>query len=195
MANSSNPAFDPRTVNPVENLPRSSVSYTHLDVYKRQIMVFTADPEEQRKRLLTVLMSGDQVIVLDNIEGVLSGDALCTALTTDTISDRLLGTQRQGTAPTCVTWLATGNNLTVGGDMTRRVVYCTLDPQCERPEEREFSRNLPEWIPAHRPALVVAGLTALRAYIVAGKPPQPVPNLGSFEEWSNLCLLYTSRCV
>ena len=43
------------------------------------IMVFTADPEEQRKRLLTVLMSGDQVIVLDNIEGVLSGDALCTA--------------------------------------------------------------------------------------------------------------------
>lgn len=149
-------------------------------------MVFTADPEEQRKRLMSVLMSGDQVLCLDNLEGVLAGDALCAALTSDSISDRLLGTQRQGTAPTCVTWLATGNNLSVGGDMTRRVVYCTIDPRCERPEEREFSRNLSEWIPAHRPALVVEGLTALRAYIAAGRPPQPIPNFGSFEDWSGL---------
>ncbi|MDS4058643.1 MAG: bifunctional DNA primase/polymerase [Candidatus Contendobacter sp.] len=149
-------------------------------------MVFTADPEEQRKRLMSVLMSGDQVLCLDNLEGVLAGDALCAALTSDSISDRLLGTQRQGTAPTCVTWLATGNNLSVGGDMTRRVVYCTIDPRCERPEEREFSRNLSEWIPAHRPALVVAGLTALRAYIAAGRPAQPTLNFGSFEGWHGL---------
>lgn len=150
------------------------------------VMSFTPDPDEQRKRLLTILMSGDQVICLDNLEGVLSGDALCTALTADVYSDRLLGTQRQGTAPTCVTWLATGNNLTVGGDMTRRVVYCTIDPRCERPEEREFSRNLPEWIPANRPALAVAALTALRSYVVAGRPAQPLRPFGSFEEWSNL---------
>ena len=150
------------------------------------VMVFTADPEEQRKRVLTILMNGDQVLSLDNLEGVLSGDAFCTALTSDTFSDRLLGTQRQGTAPTCVTWLATGNNLTVGGDMTRRVVYCTIDPRCERPEERKFSRNLAEWIPANRPALAVAALTALRSYVVAGYPAQPFPPFGSFEEWSNL---------
>ena len=55
-------------------------------------MVFTADPEEQRKRVLTILMSGDQVLCLDNLEAVLSGEAFCTALTEDTFSDRLLGT-------------------------------------------------------------------------------------------------------
>ena len=150
------------------------------------VMSFTSDPDEQRKRVLTILMNGDQVICLDNLEGALSGDALCTALTSDQYSDRLLGTQRTGTAPTCVTWLATGNNLTVAGDMTRRVVACTIDPRCERPEEREFSRNLPEWIPQNRPALAVAALTAMRSFVVAGRPAQPLLPFGSFEEWSNL---------
>ena len=70
--------------------------------------------------------------------------------------------------------------------MTRRVIVCRLDPQCERPEERRFSRTLSEWIPANRPALVVAALTALRSYIVAGKPRQDIPILGGFEDWSNL---------
>lgn len=149
------------------------------------VMSFTADPEEQRKRVLTVLLTGDQVLNLDNIEGALAGDALCLALTAETFTDRMLGTQKQGTAPTCVTWLATGNNLTVAGDMTRRVVLCNLDPQCERPEEREFSRNLYEWIPQNRPTLVAAALVALRSYLVAGCPPQPLRTFGSFEGWSN----------
>ncbi|HCK82540.1 MAG TPA: hypothetical protein PK880_05810 [Candidatus Competibacter sp.] len=149
-------------------------------------MSFTPDPDESRKRILTVLMGGDQVINLDNIEGALEGDALCSVLTNESYTDRLLGTQRQGTAPTCVTWLATGNNLTVAGDMTRRVILCNLDPKTDRPEERVFSRDLYRWIPANRPALIVAALTALRAYIAAGRPPQALRTLGSFEGWSGL---------
>lgn len=131
-------------------------------------------------------MQGDSVINLDNIEGPLHGEALCTVLTGESFSERLLGTNRTATAPTVCTWLATGNNLTLQGDMTRRVIPCQLDPQCERPEERQFNRNLYEWIPKHRPALVVAALTALRAYIVAGKPRQPITTFGSFEQWSDL---------
>lgn len=150
------------------------------------VMSFTGDPEEQRKRILTVLLGGDSVINLDNIESALSGDALCLALTAETFTDRVLGTQRQATAPTCATWLSTGNNLTVAGDMTRRVVLCNLDPGCERPEERSFARNLYEWLPANRPLLVTAALTALRGFIVAGRPPQALRPFGGFECWSNL---------
>lgn len=150
------------------------------------VMTFTPEPEELRKRILAILMQGDSVINLDNIEGPLHGEALCTVLTGESFSERLLGTNRTATAPTVCTWLATGNNLTLQGDMTRRVIPCQLDPQCERPEERQFTRNLYEWIPKHRPALVVAALTALRAYIVAGKPPQPITTFGSFEQWSGL---------
>ena len=83
-------------------------------------------------------------------------------------------------------WIATGNNLVVAGDLTTRIVPCNLDPQVERPEEREFQRNLYDWIPANRPALIQAGLTVLRAYIVAGKPKQPIKNFARFEDWSRL---------
>jgi putative DNA primase/helicase len=150
------------------------------------VMTFTPDPEELRKRILAVLMQGESVINLDNIEGPLHGESLCTVLTGESFSERLLGTNKTATAPTVCTWLATGNNLTLQGDMTRRVIPCQLDPQCERPEERQFSRNLYEWIPKHRPALVVAALTALRAYLVAGRPRQPIATFGSFEQWSDL---------
>lgn len=42
------------------------------------------------------------------------------------------------------------------------------------------------WIPEHRPRLVQAGLTVLRAYIAAGQPRQPYPPMGSFEDWDQM---------
>lgn len=150
------------------------------------VMTFTPEPDELRKRIMAVLLQGDSIINFDNLDEPLKGDSLCTVLTAETFSERVLGANRNATAPTACTWLATGNNLIFHGDMTRRVVCCQLDPQCERPEERQFSRNLNDWIPLNRPALVAAALTALRSYIVTGKPRQNIPILGGFEDWSNL---------
>ncbi|HIE70681.1 MAG TPA: hypothetical protein EYP98_11150 [Planctomycetes bacterium] len=62
---------------------------------------------------------------------------------------------------------------------------CDLDPRVERPEERRFEVNLHHYIPAHRGELVVAGLTLLRAYHVAGRPDMKLSVFGRFEEWSN----------
>ena len=41
------------------------------------------------------------------------------------------------------------------------------------------------YIPAHRADLVVAGLTVLRAYHVAGRPDMDLTVFGRFEEWSD----------
>lgn len=150
------------------------------------VMTFTPDPDELRKRIMAVLLQGDSLINFDNLDEPLQGDSLCTVLTGETFSERVLGANRNATAPTICTWMVTGNNLIFHGDITRRVVCCQLDPQCERPEERQFSRDLREWIPLNRPGLVAAALTALRSYIAAGKPRQNIPILGGFEDWSNL---------
>ena len=146
------------------------------------------DPAEQDKRILTVLLAGDAVINLDNLEAPIGGAAIAKALTAESYSGRLLGANKQATAPTSTAfWLATGNNAkTLTDDANRRIVLCKLEPQVEAPQDREYARDLTEWIPANRPALVAAGLTAIRAYIAAGKPKQPYPRLGSFEDWSNL---------
>lgn len=75
---------------------------------------------------------------------------------------------------------------------TRRAIMCTIDSGEERPELRVFKRNPLAMVRVDRNKYVIAALTVLRAYIVAGKPTQmtptgtPVTLLGSFEEWSDL---------
>lgn len=142
-----------------------------------------ADTDEVEKRMLSVLLSGDAVVNLDNLEVPLGGPTLCKALSGETITGRLLGFNKTATVPTAALFLATGNNVQVIGDMTRRVVVINLDPQSEAPENRQYDRNLADWIPEHRTRLVQVGLTVLRSFIAAGRPRQTPWLMGSFEDW------------
>lgn len=140
---------------------------------------------EERKRLLSVLLEGDLMICYDNIERPFGSPSLCSVLTQREFKDRVLGGSSTATVPTDSCFLATGNNLTFIGDLSTRTLLCQLDPRIERPEERSFSINLHKYIPENRPHLVNAGLTILRAYHVAGRPPQNIKQFGRFEEWSD----------
>lgn len=145
------------------------------------------DPTDERKRLLSVLLENAAIVVIDNIERPLRSDSLCSILTEPVFSDRLLGASKTVAVPTNVSFFATGNNLTLGGDLSARAIVCRLDPQCERPETREFARDLHRWVPDHRGALAAAVITIAAGYIAAGAPRPPVPVFGRFEEWSRLC--------
>jgi hypothetical protein len=79
---------------------------------------------------------------------------------------------------------ATGNNLRLAGDLSRRTLLCSLDPKTERPELREFDRNPLEIVRADRGRFVHAALTLVRAYGQDPGAQRPKP-LGSFEDWSN----------
>jgi hypothetical protein len=151
-----------------------------------QAMPQGKDEDEDRKRLLAILKEGDPVAVLDNVERPLGGGALCAALTQEIYRDRILGSTRTVAFPTTVTWIATGNNLVVEGDLTTRVLISRLDAGVERPEEREFEIDPRRYVIANRGALVVAGLTVLRAYFVAGRPKQRIPQFGRFEDFSDI---------
>jgi hypothetical protein len=145
------------------------------------------DPESERKRLLAVLLEGAPLVVIDNVERPLRSDALCSVLTEPLFTDRLLGLSRTATAPTNALFVATGNNIVVAGDLTARAVVCTLDPMCERPEERRFRVDLHDWVPRNRGRLVAAALTVVRAYLAAGEPVKGrLPNFARFEDWSRL---------
>jgi hypothetical protein len=148
---------------------------------------YSGDEDEERKRITAALMAGDPMILIDNISEALQGDALSAVLTQELWKDRVLGVSQVITLPTCTTWIATGNNITVAGDMSTRVLVCRIDPKEENPEEREFERpNLRAHVLKQRGKLVHAGLTALRAYVIAGRPKQKIKPFGRFEEWSDL---------
>jgi len=144
--------------------------------------------DEEKKRMLALLMSGSAVTVIDNIEKPLKSDTLCTVLTEPVWKERILGKSEEVKVGTATTWIATGNNLQVSGDLSTRSLVCTIDPECERPEEREFKVNLHEYVPAHRGELSAACLTILKAYWLAKRQGDGVNDLttfGRFEQWSS----------
>lgn len=139
--------------------------------------------EETEKRLGASFIAGDEAVAVDNVGRNLSGDFLCQVMTQPSVKIRLLGASKNVEVPTDTFITATGNNLVIEGDMTRRAVICNLDPCVESPEARTFDFDPIEMIRADRGKYVVAALTILRAYHVAGSPQMKNP-LGSFEEWS-----------
>lgn len=151
--------------------------------HKPAAMAQGKSDEEDEKRLSTLLRAGDPVLLVDNCERQLSGDFLCSMLTQEVVQARLLGMSERVLLPSSALVLATGNNLTLAGDMSRRAVVCRLDSHEERPDAREFDFDPREEAAAARGELVVAGLTVLRAYVVAGRPERLQP-VGSFEDWT-----------
>lgn len=143
--------------------------------------------EEFNKRLFSILLQGDPVVVIDNIEQEVESDEFCSVLTAPEWQNRVLGESENRVVPTNVLFLPNGNNIRFKGDMTTRVILCRMDAGMENPGARTFDRDLRAYVPAHRPELVAAALTVLRAFIVAGRPGLvDLEPFARFEDWSNL---------
>lgn len=151
--------------------------------------MYAEDDAEMRKRLHALCIAGDPIVLLDNVERPLQSGVLAAALTSREIRDRLLGVTRMVTAPMDGLWLVTGNNLSVRGDLSRRIVPIDIDPRTEHPEERQGFRHpdLIGWVRELRPQLVSAALTLIRAWWIAGRPQPPgLAPYGSYEAWCAL---------
>jgi hypothetical protein len=154
----------------------------------RQAAMMTApnNDEEWRKKITATLSEGNTVITIDNVEGVLASASLAAALTSSTWQDRILGQNRLIRLPQRATWLATGNNIRLGGDMPRRCYWIRLNAQTAQPWRRRNFRHpgLIGWASENRGRLLGALLTVARAWWADGCPPAEAPTLGSFEGWA-----------
>jgi len=145
------------------------------------------DEEEWRKQITAKLAAGATMITVDNVEGSLYAPSLARALTARTWTDRVLGRSETVTVSQRATWIATGNNIQLRGDLPRRCIWIRLDARESRPWQRENFRHpdLLGWVTKNRSRLVHALLTLARAWFAAGRPKAPnLPRLGSFEGWS-----------
>ena len=141
--------------------------------------------DEDEKKLFSLLLSGADVISIDNVERPIMGDALCSITTSHEYASRILGRSELLTVNTNCLILVTGNNLTFQSDMTRRAIVCRLDARTERPDQRKFDFDALEEVRANRGQLVTDALTILKAYIVAGRPLQgKLKPMGKFEAWT-----------
>jgi hypothetical protein len=143
------------------------------------------DDEETRKRLFTVLRTGGRTVVWDNIVGVFDSAAMAAFITANTTVDRILGKSEAVRIPNRTLLLLTGNNLSLAGDLPRRVIICRIDPQSATPFAREFAFCPLEWTLKERTIMVAAACTLIRARFKHMAEPAP-GRLASFEEWDRL---------
>jgi hypothetical protein len=141
--------------------------------------------DELEKRLGAALLAGDTAISLDNCDRTVEGVFLCQVLTQAQLNIRVLGFSKNVETPVNATIFATGNNLTIAGDLVRRALLCSMDAGVERPELRVFNVNAIEIAQTRRGELVVAALTVLRAWHMVAPNSLGVVPFGSFEEWEH----------
>lgn len=142
--------------------------------------------EEELGKQITSILSGTTAPVcqIDNIRGLIRSAKLEALITSDRYSDRILGSTNDTTMINDRLWVATGNNMVLGGDMDRRAVWATIDPGVERPEDRtDFTiKDLPRHVAEHRGEILHALLTMLAAWDAAGRPTGE-PTADSFGAW------------
>lgn len=152
---------------------------------------WTPNPEEMEKRIAAFLLAGDRMVCLDNVtEGLrLEDSTLNKVLTSRRNTFRLLGRTERIELTNEATWFATGNQLMLAGDISRRALICYIDARVVDPGSRQFTiANLPAHIMRNRAALMSAALSIVSSWITAGRPQGAAKSreYGSFTDWYNL---------
>lgn len=159
-------------------------------LYGQAVQVYPKHDEEFRKSITTTLMTDvSPVVIFDNLaEGTtIRSSVLAKLMTGEVWSDRILGGNKQATLINDRLWLATGNGLTVGGDMGSRTVLVRLDPRMPKPELRTFEMGqFSDWIrvEANRTKLLVALLTLVRGWIDSDAPTAEQYTMRGFTKWA-----------
>ena len=153
---------------------------------KPRVMAWPDKEAEQRKALVSVLRESSENIILDNLVGSWNSTDLAAILTSQEFSDRLLGVSEMISVQTNCLVLATGNNVSVAGDLARRVLVITLNSREERPDQRTFDFDPLALVQADPLGFRRDALTVLRGYHAAKMPRVVQGGMGSFEEWEKL---------
>lgn len=149
-------------------------------LYGRKHLVWRkGDDSELEKAITSALHSPAPVMLWDNIaEGsVVSSAVLAKLLTGPKWDARMLGSSGAGfEAANDRLWLATGNNIRLGGDMATRTALVRLDPNDPHPDQRDQTGfgipHLDDWlkVPANRVTVLRHLLILVMDWINAGAP-------------------------
>ena len=153
----------------------------------RETPVETAPREDSEwaKKLLSAVIAGRRLILLDNLKGHLNAPALEAYTTSPHFSGRILGVSKEFQGEAGATVLITGNGLTISPDLRRRSLFVELFLQELRAEDRKFRRTLdPVAIQKARPDILSALWSLVTAWDAAGRPKSSRMN-SSFPRWTD----------
>jgi len=158
---------------------------------------YPTSADEATKTMLSIFLAAPAAVLFDDMQSQwVPFGAVNRALTSDTITDRVLGISRTVTVGTRSLVMGTGNNVGPIRDMTRRVVTIRLHHRTATPALESYVGQPAELVRANRGKYVAAALTIIAAWKAAGSPKAAVPSIASYGVWSDMCrqpLLWLGR--
>ena len=146
------------------------------------------DREEWRKRILPYLLDGKASLFFDNVTGIVSSNALASALTANWYTDRMLSVSEQRTVRVRCLWSMGGNNIEFQGDMPRRIYHTKINVNMESPETRSGFKHpkITNWTYRNRVVLMTACMTLIKSWDEQGRPPDESIKWGSYEDFASI---------
>lgn len=166
-----------------KTLLANTARWIHGGVFRTEMP--TEEPE--LKKLITSVLytTSAPVVLVDNVSGNLKSSTLAGLLTSREYSDRILGRTENVSMDNDRTWVITGNNVTIGGDLGRRTITIAIDPGVPNPQERTGFAipDLEAWVRENRGRLLHALLTLVTSWTAAGRPLEKREQSDSYARW------------
>ncbi|MER9683495.1 hypothetical protein NKJ23_30065 [Mesorhizobium sp. M0184] len=143
--------------------------------------------DEMEKRIVSVLIEGRPIFLLDNVKGKISSPSLSSFITAgDAFSGRRLGRSEILELKIRCMVIVTGNGLELGKDERRRFVPIFMDAGVAYPEDRDAKQfkqpELHRYMLENRGDLVWSCLTIVQNWFAKGQPPGSV-SMATFEDY------------
>lgn len=157
---------------------------------KATVFTYTDDETEQKKSLLSFVIAGDRIILIDDTNRF--GSRVFSAFLTSfpEYGERILGFSANHKGPQLAFLTITGNNIEARHDAAERALYSRLTTTHEDPRSRPSSDfahgDLRAYVAANRARFVTDILIIVRAYLAADTPPVQGGVWGSFEAWAEV---------
>lgn len=150
---------------------------------------FPLTADEATKSVLSLLLLAPACIEYDDMVCDFKPHAILNrALTSESITDRILGISKTATVSTRVFMIGSGINVAPERDMNRRVVTIKLASCPVDRLRRNFTGRPAELVREKRMEMVGAAFTIIQAWRAAGRPKDDDSDIASYgDDWSDHC--------
>ena len=145
--------------------------------------------EEATKVILSLLLASPAVIEFDDMDtDWIPHGTINRMLTSEHITDRILGVSKTARVSTRTLILGSGNNVGPARDLLRRVLTIHIDPRCATPATMSYKGSPVEKVRQNRGKYVSAVLTIIQAWRNAGMPRAMADSIVTYSgDWSDYC--------
>lgn len=139
--------------------------------------------------MLALLVQSPAVIEFDDLDDDIKPHSIMKqALTSEYVTDRILGQSKTATVSTRTLFLFSGNNVEPLRDLRRRIITINLQRQEENPTATVYQNNPVQMVRNNRERFVMSFLTIIQAWKKAGCPQEGGLNVVTYDgTWSDYC--------